>query len=138
MSLAKKIARNTLIQYVGKIIGTVLGLVTVGMLTRYLGQDGFGYYTTVMGFLQFFGIMVDFGLTLTTAGMLGHSRWDNDQLFANILTFRLFSAALFLGLVFIKSIFPCITFRRLKSPTASCCLRPCMPLSFWTWGCWEL
>lgn len=98
MSLARKIAHNTIIQYAGKTIGTVLGLITIGFMTRYLGQDGFGYYTTIMGFLQFFGILVDFGLSLTTAQMLGHSKWNEDQVFANILTLRIFSAIVFLGL----------------------------------------
>lgn len=97
MSLDRKIAQHTIIQYIGKILGTVLGLFTIGFITRYLGTEGFGYYTTIMGFLQFFGILVDFGLSLTTAGMLGHSKWDNDQLFANILSLRIVSAVVFLG-----------------------------------------
>jgi O-antigen/teichoic acid export membrane protein len=58
-----------------------------------------------MGFLQFFGILVDLGLTLTTAQLLGQSRaqgraadWDEETLFANILGLRTVSAILFLGL----------------------------------------
>lgn len=98
MSLARKIAHNTIIQYAGKVIGTVLGLITIGFMTRYLGKDGFGYYTTIMGFLQFFGILVDFGLSLTTAQMLGHSKWNEDQLYANILSLRIISAIIFLGI----------------------------------------
>jgi len=98
MSLDRKIAHHTIIQYIGKILGTILGLFTIGFITRYLGTEGFGYYTTIMGFLQFFGILVDFGLSLTTAGMLGHSKWDNDQLFANILSLRIISAIIFLGI----------------------------------------
>ncbi len=98
MSLDRKIAQHTIIQYIGKILGTILGLFTIGFITRYLGTEGFGYYTTIMGFLQFFGILVDFGLSLTTAGMLGHSKWDNDQLFANILSLRIISAIIFLGI----------------------------------------
>jgi len=92
MSLSVKIAHNTIIHYAGKVIGTVLGLFTIGFMTRYLGKDGFGYYTTILGFLQFFGILVDFGLSLTTAQMLGHSKWDKDHLFANILSLRIISA----------------------------------------------
>lgn len=97
MSLSKSIAHNTIIQFSGKVIGTALGLFTVGFMTRYLGKEGYGYYTTIVGFLQFFGILVDFGLSLTTARMLGHSKWDNDYLFANILSLRVVSAAFFLG-----------------------------------------
>ncbi len=105
MSLARRIAHHTIIQYTGKSIGTVLGLITIGFITRSLGQEGFGYYTTIMGFLQFFGILVDFGLSLTTSQMLGHSKWDEDLLFANILSLRAISAAVFLGLAPLLVIF---------------------------------
>lgn len=105
MSLSRKIAHNTIIQFAGKIIGTVFGLLTIGFITRYLGKDGFGYYITIMGFLQFFGILVDFGLSLTTARMLGHSRWNEDQLFANILSMRVISATIFLGIAPLVVIF---------------------------------
>lgn len=107
MSLTRRIAHNTIIQYTGTIIGTVFGLVTIGLMTRYLGKDGFGYYTTVMAFLQFFGILVDLGLSLTTARMLGHSKWDSEQLFANILSLRIISAIIFLGIApFVGLLFP--------------------------------
>lgn len=105
MTLSKKIAHNTLIQYAGKVIGTVFGLFTIGFMTRYLGKEGFGYYITIVGFLQFFGILVDFGLSLTTAQMLGHSKWDNDHLFANILSLRIISATIFLGIAPLVVIF---------------------------------
>ena len=57
MSLHRAIAHNTLWQFGGKIIGTILGLFTIGLITRYLGQEGFGYYSTIMGFLQFFAMV---------------------------------------------------------------------------------
>ncbi len=104
MSLTRKIAHNTILQFGSKIIGTAIGLITVSLMTRELGQAGFGYYSTVMGFLQFFAILADFGLTLTTAQMLGKSRsqgaaatWDEDTLFSNILGLRLVSALILLG-----------------------------------------
>ena len=62
MSLTRKIAHNTIIQIVGKSISTVIGLIVASMLFRYLGKEGYGNYTTVMVFLQFFGILVDMGL----------------------------------------------------------------------------
>lgn len=105
MSLTRRIAHNTIMQFASKVIGTLLGLLTVSIMTRALGQAGFGYYSTIMGFLQFFGIFIDFGLTLTTAQMLGKARrtqgaggWDEDTLFANILGLRFVSAVIFLGL----------------------------------------
>ena len=98
MSLTKRIAHHTLIQFVGKIVGTILGLITIGMITRYLGATGYGYYSTILGFIQFFGILVDFGLTITTAQMLGHGKWQQDKLFGNILSLRVISSVVVLGL----------------------------------------
>ncbi|MBI3626597.1 flippase [Candidatus Uhrbacteria bacterium] len=99
MSLTRKIARNTLSQVIGKIVGTVLGLLCIGLMTRYLGQVGFGQYTTVMTFLQFFGILVDFGLTMITAQMIAPlDGAEEEKVLANLFTLRLVSAVIFLGL----------------------------------------
>ena len=57
MSLAAKVAKNTLIQIISKIISTILGIVALGIMTRALGQDGFGEYTTVFNFMSMFAIV---------------------------------------------------------------------------------
>jgi len=56
---------NTLVQVAGKVISTVLSLVSIGLLTRYLGQGGFGNYSLVFAYLSIFGILSDLGLQLT-------------------------------------------------------------------------
>jgi len=56
---------NTLVQVIGKVISTVLSLISVGLLTRYLGQEGFGNYSLVFAYLSVFGIFSDLGLQLT-------------------------------------------------------------------------
>ncbi len=98
MSLNKKIAQNTIIHLSGKMISLVLGLVSIAMMTRYLGQTGFGYYITVTAFLQFFGILVDFGLTLTTVQMISGPDVNITKTMNSIISFRLISAIIFLGL----------------------------------------
>ncbi len=98
MSLFSKVAKNTVYQIIGKALGTILGLLTVGLMTRYLGQTGFGYYTTAIAFLQFFGVLIDFGLQMTTAQLLSRPQADERKIFANIFTLRLVSAVIFLGL----------------------------------------
>ena len=69
MSVARAIASNTAIQVAGKFAGNVLGILTIAIMTRALGRDGYGAFTTAISFLQFFGILVDFGLTLTMVRM---------------------------------------------------------------------
>ncbi len=98
MSLAKKIAKNTFYQIIGKVASTVLGLATVALMTRYLGQEGFGYYTSIISYLQFFGVLIDFGLQMTTAQMLSRPGVNQSKIFGNIMSLRLISAFLFLGL----------------------------------------
>ncbi|MFA6526358.1 MAG: flippase [Candidatus Buchananbacteria bacterium] len=97
MSLARKIARNTLWQVIGKVIATIVGLATIALMTRYLGQKGFGYYTTIISYLQFFGVLIDFGLQMTTAQLLSRPGADESKIFGNLIAVRLISAVLFLG-----------------------------------------
>lgn len=98
MSLFKKVAYNSIVQIGSKFIATVLGLVAVALITRYLGQAGFGEYTTVITFLSFFGIIIDFGLTLVTAQMLARPGANKDNILSNLFSLRLVTAIIFLGI----------------------------------------
>jgi O-antigen/teichoic acid export membrane protein len=107
MSTTRKIAHNTGIQIAGKVVSTVLGLFAIGMMTRYLGTEQFGWYVTAITFLQFIGILVDFGLIPVTAQMLGEGKYEEKTLLQNLLGFRLVSAVLLLGIApFIALFFP--------------------------------
>lgn len=95
MSLTKAIAKNTIIQMVGKVISTLLGLVAVAIMTRFLGVEKFGWYVTAAGFLQFIGIFSDFGFIVTTANMLSEPRFEKDKLLKNLFTWRFITAVIF-------------------------------------------
>lgn len=114
MSLARKIARNTLWQVIGKVISTLVGLATVALMARYLGQKGFGYYTTIVAYLQFFGVLIDFGLQMSAAQLLSKPGADESKIFGNLIAVRLISAFVFLGagtlLVFILPYPPIVKF----------------------------
>jgi len=62
MTLPKKIALNTAFSAVAKVTWTLIALVTVGMITRYLGAAGFGKYTTILSFYFLFAAVGDLGL----------------------------------------------------------------------------
>ncbi|MFA6537690.1 MAG: flippase [Patescibacteria group bacterium] len=96
MSLGKKIAKNTIIHLLGKVGGLIFGVVSLGIMTRYLGQVGFGYYVIVVSFLQFFGILVDFGLSLTTVQLLSQPKADQNRIMNSVMSLRVISAFLFL------------------------------------------
>lgn len=95
MSLTRRLAFNTSIQLLGKIISTLLGLVAIALLTRYLGPEKFGWYTTAVTFLTFAGILVDFGLIPMTAQMLGEGKYREETLVPNLLGYRLTTAGIF-------------------------------------------
>lgn len=105
MRLASKVAYNTIVQIISKIIASVLGLIAVGLITRYLGQRGFGEFTTIFTFLSFFGIMADLGLTLVTVQMINRPGVDVNKIVSNLFSIRLISAIVFLGLAPLAVIF---------------------------------
>ncbi|MFH1233326.1 MAG: flippase [Patescibacteria group bacterium] len=105
MSLSAEIARNTIVQIIGKFIVTFLGLITIAIMTRQLGQAGFGQYTTIITFLSFFGVIADLGLTLVTVQMISDPTADQNKILSNLFTLRLFSAIIFLGLAPLTIIF---------------------------------
>lgn len=95
MSLAHAIAKNTSIQILGKALSTLLGLIAVAIMTRALGVEKFGWYVTATGFLQFVGILSDFGFIVTTANMLSEPSFDKQKLLNNLFTWRFLTAFLF-------------------------------------------
>lgn len=104
-NLNKKIAHNSIAQFIGKVFSIVLGLFTVALITRYLGKNGFGQYTTIMTFLQFFAIFVDMGLTLTAAQMISLPGCDEKKIMGNIFSLRIISGIVFLSLAPITALF---------------------------------
>ncbi|MFA5024606.1 MAG: flippase [Patescibacteria group bacterium] len=98
MSLSARIAHNTLIQICGKLVSTILGLFSLALITRYLGQTGFGEYATITTFLTFFAVIADLGLTLVTVQMISGHRDDENKILNNLFSIRLISALFFLGL----------------------------------------
>lgn len=98
MALAGKIAVQTGIQVGAKIITTVLSLIALALTTRYLGQYGFGQYTTAISWVTFFSIAADLGITLVTAQLLSQKGADIKKVLSNVFTFRLVSGFLIIGL----------------------------------------
>lgn len=104
MTTNKTLAQNTVLQIAGKVISTILGLIAVAILTRSLGTEKFGWYATATGFLQFAGILIDFGFTVTTSNLLSEPEHDKEKMFNTIFTWRLFTALIcfiFAPLVFL-------------------------------------
>lgn len=97
MSLVRKIAQNTLYQAAGRVIATILAVFIIALITRYLGPERFGNFTTIVTFLQFFGIVIDFGLMLITVQMMSEPNVNEKKLLSNLFTIRFFSAFIILA-----------------------------------------
>ncbi len=107
MSLTKKVAYNTAMQFTGKIISTIIGVIIVGLITRHLGQSGYGQYTTVLAFVQFFAVIVDLGLYLALMQEISDPEVDERKAVSNVFTMKLMSAFVFFALApFIVLLFP--------------------------------
>ena len=98
MTEIRKVAHNTIVQTIGKTVSVIIGLFAFGLIARNLGQVGYGYFTTVYVFLTIFGVLVDLGLQMTTTKLISDPSNSETKILNNILTIRLFSSIIFLGL----------------------------------------
>lgn len=98
MSLEAKIAKNTILQLTGKVISTLLGTAAIIFMMRALGAEKFGWYVTASSFLQFIGIISDFGFTLTTTNLLSEKKFDQKKILNTVFTWRLLTAFIFQAL----------------------------------------
>lgn len=105
MSLSRQVAANTILQILAKTLSTVLAAVTLGILTRYLHQEGFGAFTIATTFPQIFGIMADLGFSLMGIQLVSEIRENHVRNYHAIITLRLITAVIFLALAPIASLF---------------------------------
>lgn len=89
MSYTKKVAYNTIIQVIGKIIVTIFSIVSVNILTRYLGVEGYGRLTIIFAYLSFWQMFTDFGLLNVLVREMAQNEKEKREIFHNAFTFRL-------------------------------------------------
>src|SRR4030042_86737 len=99
MSLHRKVAINTTVQVIGKIISAVAVLVATSLITRYLGAKGYGEYSTAIVFLSFFGVIADMGLYTILAREISQEGADQDKIISNIFTLRIIADIITFSLV---------------------------------------
>lgn len=105
-NLYKKLTLNTLYQFTGKGLNIVIALVTLSILSRYLGVEGMGKYGTILRYLGFFGIIADLGLNVVTTREISKlGLKSNAKILANAFTLRLVTAVNILGFSLILSWF---------------------------------
>ncbi len=92
MALARRIAYNVAVNSVAKVISTVLALIAIGFITRYLGKEGFGEYSTVLAFLSFFASVSDLGLYHISTREISRPNAEEKKIISNIFSLRLFAS----------------------------------------------
>ncbi|MCA9365075.1 MAG: flippase [Candidatus Moranbacteria bacterium] len=96
MAIARKIAYNIVISSTTKILSTAIALVSIGLITRHLGKDGFGEYATVLAFFSFFMAISDFGLHTVAAREISRKDANEEKTMGNVFTLRLIISSIFL------------------------------------------
>lgn len=101
MSVANKIFTNTLWQVIIRAINVLIGVFSLAIITRILGQTGFGFYTTIFAFVQIFMIIADLGLYLSLLReiSIAKDRLTENKIVNNIFTIRLVASLLILIII---------------------------------------
>ncbi|HBB37325.1 MAG: Membrane protein involved in the export of O-antigen and teichoic acid [Candidatus Moranbacteria bacterium GW2011_GWC1_45_18] len=89
MSLPRRIAYNAIFTSAAKILGTILSLVSIGFITRYLGREGFGDYSTVLAFFAFFSAIADLGLYVISTREISRPESDEKKILGNVFAIRI-------------------------------------------------
>lgn len=87
-----QIASNTLAQIVGRIFVLALALISIKLITNYLGPAGTGYYNTVTTYFNFIIVLADLGLFSVTVRELSKNPLQSKKLLSNLFAFRFLSA----------------------------------------------
>src|SRR5437016_3984489 len=103
MSTARKILWNTIAQILGKVVTALLAIVTVKIITGYLGVAGYGEYTAAYEFLAFFSIVADLGLYTIGVREMAKDEKKVPMIMGNILTIRTVAAFLMIGVAIVSA-----------------------------------
>jgi O-antigen/teichoic acid export membrane protein len=88
-SARRRVASNTAVQLVGKGAVLAIGVVSLAVLTRYLGPDDYGKYSLALMYMQLFGVLADVGLFTTVVREISKDPARTDELVGNTVVLRL-------------------------------------------------
>ena len=87
------VASNTAVQVAGKAAVLAIGLVSIAVITRYLGPDDYGRYTLALTYMQLFAVLADVGLFTIVVRDISRDPSRTEELVGNTLTLRLVLSA---------------------------------------------
>lgn len=89
MNLSQKVALNTVLLTVSRLVVAGSGLAGVILSTRYFGVGRFGELTTAVAFVMLFGPLTDVGVWTVTAREIARHPEDEQRLLGNVFTLGL-------------------------------------------------
>jgi O-antigen/teichoic acid export membrane protein len=96
----RKIAYNTAVQLIGKGVTVLVGVVSIGILTRYLGPAGYGNFTTALVYLTFFGMIADMGLFTIAVREISRHESRMQEIVSNTLALRAVLSLVIFGVAY--------------------------------------
>jgi O-antigen/teichoic acid export membrane protein len=96
-SARRRVATNTSLQIAGRGAALALGLVSIAVITRYLGPDGYGRFTLALMYMQLFAVLADVGLYTTVVREISKDPSRTQELAGNALTLRLMLSIAVIG-----------------------------------------
>ena len=98
--MLKRIALNTGVQILGKVVSVIVSLVTTGILTRKLGVAVYGQYILIISLSIFFDALADFGTSIIGVREAAKCESEKERIkvWSNVAILRLMMAFLSLGL----------------------------------------
>ncbi|MEI7749738.1 MAG: flippase [Candidatus Moraniibacteriota bacterium] len=89
----RKIAYNIIFNSLMKVVTTVvLSLVSIRLITGYLGKEGFGDYATILAFFAFFSALADLGIGSITAREISREGADESGILGRVASLRIASS----------------------------------------------
>lgn len=90
--MLKKIAFNTIISFIARVIGVILSFFSLALATRLLGREGFGFYSTALTIAYVMSFIADLGLYNLMVRELGRAGdGEEKRVASHIFTLRLAS-----------------------------------------------
>lgn len=99
MDTVKRIAKNTSLLLVSKIIGYIFAFLYIIYIARYLGTEGFGILSFALAFTSIFSFLADLGLNTLIVREIARNKKLAFKYLANTLSIKIFLATITIILV---------------------------------------
>lgn len=89
MSTPRKLAFNVVIASISKVLNTIVALIGIKLVSKYLGVSSFGLYITALAFSSLFGAIGDWGLYQTTTRNVSQPNAKEKSIIGNVMALRI-------------------------------------------------